>query len=62
MTIEYVDEILIWSTSPERALEFFGFSPDRYTARCIREKPETPREVERYSPEAHLYGIRRKVD
>lgn len=60
--MEYADYIEIWSTTPERALGFFGLSANDYNVVVLKDKPETKREIEKYRPEAKLYGLRRKED
>ncbi len=53
------DEYLqVWSTSPERALQFFGLSADAHEVVILKAAPETERERTRYRSAAVLYGIR----
>jgi hypothetical protein len=57
VTFDPDDYLQVWTTSPERALQFFGLT-DKHKVVVLKAAPETDRERERYRPDAVLYGIR----
>ena len=59
--VEYVEYIQIWSLSPASALACFGFTEATHEISVLQFKPTDPRDVQRYSPDAKLYGIKRKA-
>jgi len=54
--IERDAELKVWSMTPESARHFFGL-PETTPARIIQDGPQTPDEIERYLPDAKLFGL-----
>jgi hypothetical protein len=59
--IEYDEYLQIWSMSAQSALECFGLASATHEVVVLKDKPETAREIERYKPDAKLYGIKSRI-
>jgi hypothetical protein len=51
----------VWTLSEQSAREFFG-APRTAVVVVLKERPELPREIERYRPDAKLFGVRIPVN
>lgn len=58
MAIERDEWLQVWTTTPERALSFFGLDAAKYEVVLLADGPQTARDKERFKPEAKLFGIR----
>lgn len=50
--------LMVWTLTPESALNFFGLDATDHEVVVLKEGPQSERERERYRPDAKLFGIR----